>query len=225
MARRKKKEEETLFDIVEARDSARSFIDRNQNIILGVITGIIILIGGYVLYQNLYQAPREREAGEQMFQAQFMFERDSFAAALSNPGGGYDGFLDIIDNYSGTNAANMARYYSAVSYLHLGQYQDAMEYINEFDAVGDVTPIMKAGVKGDIHSELGEYEQAMDSYEKAASYENDFLKPYYLQKLAMLQDRQGMDEEALANFKKIKADYPASVPAEEVEKYIGKLEQ
>lgn len=223
--RRKKKEDETLFDIVEARDSAKSFMEKNQNLILGVITGIIIIIGGYILYQNLYQAPREKEAAESMFQAQFQFERDSFASALTRPGGGYDGFLDIIDNYSGTNAANTAKYYSAVSYMHLGQYEDAMEYINDFKAKGDVMPIMKAGVKGDISAEMGELDKAISQYKKAASYENDFLTPYYLQKLAMLQDQQGQDEDALANFKKIKADYPQSTAAEEVEKYIGKLEQ
>ena len=223
--RRNKKEDETLLDIVEARDSARSFIEKNQNLILGIITAVVVLIGGYILYQNLYQAPREREAATQMFQAQFQFERDSFASALTNPGGGYDGFLDIIDNYGGTNAGNLSKYYAAVSYLQLGQYEDALDYIQDFNAKGDVMPIMKAGVKGDIYSELGEYENAISAYEDATGYSNDFLRPYYLQKLAMLQDQQGMSDKALANFKTIKAEYPESVPAEQVEKYIGKLEQ
>lgn len=225
MARRKKKEDETLVDIVEVRDSARSFIEKNKNIILGVLTAIIVVIGGYVLYQNIYQAPREKEASSQMFQAQFQFERDSFASALTNPGGGYDGFLDIIDNYSGTKAANLSKYYAAVSYLHLGQYEDALEYLQDFKAEGDVMPIMKAGVKGDIYSELGEYDNALSAYEEAAGYSNEFLRPYYLQKLAMLQKQQQMPEKALANFKIIKAEYPESVPAEQVEKYIAELEQ
>lgn len=224
MARRKKKEDETLVDIVEVRDSARSFIEKNKNIILGVLTAIIVVIGGYILYQNIYQAPREKEAATQMFQAQFQFERDSFASALTNPGGGYDGFLDIIDNYSGTNAANLAKYYAAVSYLHLGQNEDALDYIRDFKAKGDVMPIMKAGVKGDIHSELGEYDNAISAYKEAAGYSNEFLRPYYLQKLALLQKQQGMPDKALANFRIIKAEYPASVPAEQVEKYIAELE-
>lgn len=224
MARRKKKEDETLVDIVEVRDSAKTFFEKNQNLILGVLVGIILIIGGYVLYDNLYKAPKEKEAAQQMFQAQFQFEQDSFAAALTNPGGGYDGFLDIIDNYSGTNAGNLAHYYSGVSYLNLGQFDDALDHINDFKAAGEVMPIMKAGVKGDIFSEQGDYDKAISQYKKAASYENDFLAPFYMQKLALLQERQGLTQDALDQFKRIKREYPESQAAKEVEKYIAKLE-
>jgi len=224
MARRKKKDDETLVDIVEVRDSAKSFLEKNQNLILGVIVGIIVLVGGYVLYENLYKGPKEKEAAQQMFQAQFQFEQDSFAAALTNPGGGYDGFLDIIDNYSGTNAANLAHYYTAVSYLNLGQYEDALSHINDFSASGEVMPIMKAGVKGDIFSEQGDFDKAISQYKKASSFDNDFLTPFYMQKLALLQEKQGLTEDALSQFKEIKREYPTSQAAKEVEKYIARLE-
>lgn len=224
MARRKKQDDETLVDIVEVRDSAKSFFEKNQNLILGVLAGIILIVGGYVLYENLYKAPKEKDAAQQMFQAQFQFEQDSFAAALTNPGGGYDGFLDIIDNYSGTNAANIAHYYAAVSYLNLGQFDDALDHINDFSAGGEVMPIMKAGVKGDIFSEQGDLDKAISSYKKAASYENDFLAPFYMQKLALLQEKQGLTEDALEQFKMIKQKYPESQAAREVEKFIARLE-
>jgi hypothetical protein len=52
-----------------------------------------------------------------MMLAQQQFEKDSFQLALTNPGGGYSGFLDIIDSYSGTKTANLAKYYAGICYL------------------------------------------------------------------------------------------------------------
>ena len=101
MARRKrnqKKADETIVDIVEVKDQAQSFIDENQNLVFGGLFAIVLVIGGLFAYNNFYKAPRQQEAVEQMLQAQVQFERDSFTNALTNPGGGYSGFLDIIDN-------------------------------------------------------------------------------------------------------------------------------
>ena len=102
MARRKrnqKKADETLVDIVEVRDSAQSFVDNNQQLIFGALVALVLAIGGVFAYNNFYMKPRQVEAEEQMFRAQEQFEQDSFALALTNPGGGYMGFLDIVDSY------------------------------------------------------------------------------------------------------------------------------
>lgn len=78
--------DETLVDLVEVRDQAQGFLDRNRNTILGVAFGLAALAIGYALYSNLYQGPRAVTAAEEIVQAQIMFEQDSFQAALSNPG-------------------------------------------------------------------------------------------------------------------------------------------
>ena len=83
MATRKNKpSDETIVNIVDASEGAQDFFEKNQNLILGVIAAIAIVVGGYFGYKNLYQAPRQQEAVEQMFQAQFQFEQDSFGDAL-----------------------------------------------------------------------------------------------------------------------------------------------
>ena len=227
MARRKKQsqQEETIVNIVEARDTAQEFFEKNQNIIYIVVGAIVLLIGGYLAYKNLYQGPRQQEAVEQMFQAEFQFQRDSFALALENPGGGYPGFKGIIEDYSGTKAANAARYYAGISYMNLGRFDDAIEYLEKFNPSGQVTPIMKYGALGDCYSELQDYSKAISMYQKASTTkENDFLTPYYLKKLAMLYDMQGNGDEALKMFQKIKKEYPNSLQASDVDKYIAKFE-
>lgn len=221
MARRKKESEDTLVDLLELRNSLKSKVEKYQNVILGVVLGLVVLVGGYILYQNVILAPKEKSAAEGMFQAQFQFERDSFARALANPGGGYEGFLDIIDNYSGTNAANGAHYYSAVSYLHLNEFDEALYHIKKFDADETITKIMKHGITGDIYSERSEWDEAVKAYKKATSYDNELLTPYYLNKLALLQDKEGMKEEARKTFEKIETDYPESEEANAATKYLA----
>jgi tetratricopeptide (TPR) repeat protein len=224
MAKRKQKREETLVDIVEAREQAQNFFEQHQLKIIGVIAAILVIIGGYYAYKYLYQIPKQAEAEEQIFQAQVQFERDSFVLALENPGGGYPGFLDIVSDYKGTPAANSARYYAGISYLNLGRYDDAEEYLSKFKPVGKITPIMKFGALGDIYSERGDMNKALSMYKKAGSVnDNDFLAPYYLNKYALLSLKQGDNANALKTFKRIKADFPLSSEAQDADKYIARL--
>jgi tetratricopeptide (TPR) repeat protein len=227
MARRKtnrKKADETLVDIVEVKDNAQSFVDQNQRLIFGLGIGLIVLVGGYFFYQNLYKAPKEKEAMEQMFKAQEQFERDSFALALTNPGGGYVGFLDIIDSYSGTKAANLSNYYAGVSYLNLGQFDAALDYMKSFSPAGQVGPVMKFGVLGDIYSELDQMDSAMSNYKKAInSGENEVLTAYYLKKLGMLHEKNGNMAEAKSSYEQVKADFPNSPYASDIDKYITRV--
>lgn len=230
MARRKRgtsarrRNDETLVDIVEARDQAQGFVESNQTIILGALTVVILLIGGWLAYKNFYQAPRQQEAVEMMFPAEMQFERDSFAQALTNPGNGGIGFIKIMEDYSGTPAANLARYYAGVSYLHLGQYEVAISYLKEFDADGRVLPITKYGALGDAYAESGDLEEALEYYERASDEgEDEILTPYYLKKLGMLLEKQGQTEEALEAYQEIKEEFPTSTIGADIDKYIIRL--
>jgi tetratricopeptide (TPR) repeat protein len=221
--RKSKKTDETLVDIVQVKAQAEDFFERNQIAVLGVFGAIVLLIGGFFLYQNMYQKPRNEKAVAQMFQAEFQFERDSFALALDNPGGGYDGFLDIIDKYSGTEAANIANYYSGICYLQLGRFEAAIDFLNDFDPAGEVTPIMKHGALGDAYSELEDWKNATNHYQKATEVEdNEYLTPYYLKKLGLLYERQGDHAKALEAFEKIKKSYPNTTASQGIDKYIAR---
>lgn len=226
MARRRKQKqsEETLVDLVEVKDSASDFLEENQMTILGVLAALIILVGGYIFYNQFIQAPKEKDAASQMVQAQAMFERDSFALALTNPGGGFMGFLDIIDEFSGTAVANSAQYYAGVSYLHLGQYDAAIDYLSTFDSEGTVLAYTKFGAIGDAYAEKNDFANALSNYQKAANAgENEVLASYYLKKVGLLHEKQGQNSEAKAAFEKIKNDYPTSQEGTDIDKYIARV--
>lgn len=231
MAIRKKKnkqkeqqDDDLLVDIGQVSQDTSDFIDRNQTKIFGGLTVLVLLIGGYLAYQNFYVKPNQLAVVEQMSQAQYQFERDSFAVALTNPGAGYPGFLDIIDQYGGTEAGNLANYYAGVSYLNLGQFDAAISYLNDFSANGRVMPIMKNGALGDAYAEKQDLGQALSYYQKAANGgENEALTPYYLKKAGMLSEKQGNTAEALKMYEKIKSDYPLSADATDIDKYIVRV--
>ena len=222
---RSRKDDETLVDIVEVRDQAQDWFEENQNLVIGILAGIIIVIGGYLAYVNFVQKPKIMEAEEQIVQAQLQYEKDSFALALSNPGGGYDGFLGIIDNYGGTPSANLSKYYAGMCYLYLGDYNAALDYLEDFDADGLTMPTLKAGALGDVHSELGNVEDAKKYYKKASEVQdNDFLSAYYLKKYGEYLEQNGDAQGALEAYKELKAKYPTSPDARNIDLYITRLQ-
>ena len=226
MARRrnKKKTEETLVDLVDVKESAGDFLETNQKTILGVLTALIIAVGGYIFYTQFVLAPKEKDAAAQMVQAQAMFERDSFALALTNPGGGFSGFLDIIEEFGGTKAANAAQYYAGISYLHLGQHDAAIDYLNSFSPHNTVLAYTKYGAMGDAYSEKKDLANALTFYQKAVNVgDNEVLASYYLKKVGLLYEKQGHNTEAKAAFEKIKNKYPASQEGIDIEKYIARV--
>ena len=228
MARRKKKttpqQEEQLVDLVDARQGTGDTISDNQNLIFGVLVGLVILIGGYLAYKTFVVAPKEKKAIAEIYKAEQLFERDSFGRALTNPGGGYSGFEDVADDFGGTATGNLANYYSGISYLNLGQYEAAISYLEDFDAEGEVLPIMRAGALGDAYSELGQLDEALGYYKDAASTnENEVLTPYYLKKTALLLEKQQKLSEAAEYYEEIQENYPKSIEAATIDKYLMRV--
>jgi len=217
-------DDDTLVDIVEVREQAQDFFEKHQYLVIGVIAGLLLLIGGYLAYKYAYQEPREQAGMEAMYKAEFQFKQDSFALALTQPGEGMEGFLEIIESYSGTKASNLASYYAGISYLNLGQFEAAIDYLKDYTAEDDITPITKYGALGDAYAETNDMDQALSNYKKAADSDNGFLTPYYLSKLGVLNMKQGNNDAALTNYKRIEADYPQSAESKDAKKYIALLD-
>ena len=220
-----KKNEETLLDLNQARLQANTFFEKNQKMIIGIVAALVLLIGGWFVYNNLVKQPQEEKAIAQMWMAQFQFEQDSFQVALENPGGGHSGFLTIIKEYGGTDAGNLANYYAGICYLNMGNFDSALTYLNDFNPDGTVGPTLKFGALGDAYSELNQMDKAKESYSKAAAAsDNELLTPYYLKKLALLHEMQTEYPKALEIYRKIKSKYPNSNEALSIDKYIARAE-
>jgi tetratricopeptide (TPR) repeat protein len=223
--RKQDKADDLLVDLIEVQGQAKSLFEQYQTYILGGVAALVIVVGGWFAYTYLYMAPKQKEAVEQMYRAQLQFERDSFALALTNPAPGFSGFLDIIDNYKGTKAANAANYYAGICYLHLGSYDAALDYLKSFSPDGEVLPIMKYGAMGDAYSELQDFSRALSNYERAVKAgDNDFLVAYYLKKIGMLHEHNGDMAKARKSYEQIKSDYPLTPAGSDIEKYLSRVQ-
>ena len=224
MAKRKVAQEEAVVTQPVQETSAPFWVTYQKQIIYAAGAVIVLFIGWWG-YKVLVVEPKQKEAIDSMWQAQMQFDRDSFKLALDNPGGGADGFLAIIDKYSGTKAGNAANYYAAVCYLQSSDFDNAIKYMEDYDADGDLFPIMKYGVLGDCYSEKQDYAKALSLYEKAVDAgNNDVLASVYLKKLGMLNEKQGNKEASVKAFERLRRDFPnpSSADWRDVEKYIYK---
>lgn len=226
MARRRNEtsNDDTLVDAVEVKEGGQSFLEENQNLIFGAIVAAVVLFGMFFAYNNYYKQPRMKAAADQMYQAQVQFEKDSFAVALSNPGGGFDGFLGIIENYSGTPAANSAHYYAGICHLQLGDFNKALEFLGDYSPDGEVMPIMKYGAMGDAHSELNQMDQALSMYNKAVNQGgSDLLEAYYWKKIGLWNEQNKKYKLAHDAYKTIKEKYPTTPEANDINKYLTRV--
>lgn len=201
--------------------SALAFFDKNQKIILGVVGAIVLLTIGYYVYKNFFQAPKNDQAAGQMWEAQKMFEKDSFQLALNNPGVGQSGFLKIINNYGSTPTGNLAKYYAGICYLNMGDWDKAIKYLEDYDEAGDLTPAMKYAALGDAYAEKKNDSKALSSYEKAASLsKNEIVFGYSHRKLGMYYEKMNKYADAASTYQKIVDEYPSSQEGQMILNYL-----
>jgi tetratricopeptide (TPR) repeat protein len=225
MAKKKKDAvEEPIEGVENLLSKTENYIEENQKSLTIIVTAIVVVVLGYLGYTNLYVAPLENEARSQIYMAERYFEQDSFYLALYGDGN-YPGFVDIIDEYSVTNTANLARYYAGISFLRIGEYHDAIENLTKFDSGDQLVSPVALGAIGDAYVELGELENAASFFTKATRRRsNEFTSPIYWMKAGMVYEELEKYNKALEAYEKIKDNYPDSTEGGQVEKYITRVQ-
>ena len=198
------------------------YLEENYKTLL-IILGIIVLLVGIFWLLRLYQNKKNGEAQSQMFQAEKWLEMDSLKLAL-NGDGNYLGFIDIERNYKMTKAGNLAKYCIGICYLHLGQYQDAIDYLSKYSKKDKVIGSLATGAIGDAYIELGDLDKGVQKYLEAAnSARNSFNTPIFLLKTAQVYETQKKYSDALKVYERIKEEYPESTEGTSIDKYIARV--
>ncbi|MDR2929210.1 MAG: tetratricopeptide repeat protein [Cytophagaceae bacterium] len=216
------KQEDTLENVEYALSRTEKFIEDNQKILIIVVLALVILVGGFWAYRKLYRQPLETRAQKEAFYAQLYFERDSFNLAI-NGDGINPGFLDLIDEYGSTKIGKLSRYYTGVSYLKTGNFDEAINYLKKFTTNDPKLKAISTGAIGDCYSELGNTNEAISWYAKAATVEDDITTPFYLMKQGILLEQGGEKEKALNVYQTIKDKYKTSSEARQIDKYITRI--
>jgi len=220
MSKEKQTNQEDSFENVEsALSRSEHFIEENSNKLTTIALAIIIIVAGYWGLKKFYFLPLEQDAQKEIFYAQQYFEKDSFNLAL-NGDGQNAGLLEVIDNYGSTKAGNLAVYYAGVANLQLGNFNEAVEYLNSFSTGEEVISATADGALGDAYAELGQNEDAIAQYKKAAALDNDLTAPVYLMKLGVMYEAAGNFQAAVDAYTKIKEAYANTAEARQIDKYL-----
>src|SRR5690606_18599485 len=164
-----------------------------------------------------------QSAQANMFQAQYYFEADSLNLALEGDGNNY-GFLEIIDEYPMTDAANLAHYYAGVCYLKLGEYEDAIKHLKKFSSKDLLIRPRAYSLIGDAYMELEDYQSAAKYYKKAVKYKpNEYFTPTYMMKLALANEKLGKIASAVEAYEKLVGEYPNSDRTADAKKELARL--
>jgi tetratricopeptide (TPR) repeat protein len=223
---------EVFNTLDETASKTEEFVAKNQKYIFIIIGVVALVVLGSLGYKEFVSKPKALNAMNDMFQAQKYFNdavngvaKDSLFTLALNGGEGKYGMLDIIEEYSGTPAANLANYYAGTAYLRLKDYKNAVTYLTDFESDDQVLAPLAKGNIGDAFVQLNQPEDALEYYEKAiALRDNGYTTPMYLYKAGALALDQGNAAKALDYFTRIKEDYPDSSEAASIDVFIGKAQ-
>ena len=223
------KEQEALHNGALVKPEAFAMKYRKA-IIIAVAAIIIAVVGGF-LYPAYVAQPREDKASTALAKGQEYFDAEQFDKALKGDGTGYMGLLNIINDYSSTDAANLANLYAGLCYANLNKWNDAVKYLDAYSPADDamVSPAAIAAL-GNAYAHINQLDKAIDNLEKAAEMAdkqakdgaNNSIAPTFYLQAGILLESQGKKDKALELYKKIKANYVNAqlVQSQEIDKYI-----
>jgi TolA-binding protein len=200
-----------------------NFYENNKKNINTGLTIVAIAIIGYFSYEKLYLGPQEEKAGTAISFAQRYFEVDSLNKAL-NGDGQHNGFLQVEKKYGGTKVGNLCHYYAGVCYLKMGDFNNAVKQLKDFDAKGTMLEYTSNGLLGDAYMETNNPKKALECYAKAVGNKDDkTTTPTYLFRAGLVYEMQKQPEEAKKMYLRVRDEYPKSPQAREINKYLARM--
>ena len=95
---------------------------------------------------------------------------NDYEHALKGDSLGYTGFLAIADEYSSTKAGNLAELYAGMSYAQMGNYEEAVKYLQNYDNCDDAYD--------DFFEDYYDYFNGGDSYPGYSYPDGDYFPEY-----------------------------------------------
>jgi tetratricopeptide (TPR) repeat protein len=215
---------ETPEGLAHEIEKAKPFFEKNKQLLLGVggaIVGLAILVVGY----NFYTKSQDEEGQNALYPLVYQMESDSLDIALKGKGS-QAGLLAVGDDYSASDAGNLANFYAGVASLKQGKYDDAITHLEKFSASDLLVQARAYSLIGDAYAEKGSTEEAISYYKKAADYKpNQYFTPTYLLKLGIAQEKVKKYKEASESYKTIIEKYSTSPEYVSAKKYKAQADE
>ncbi len=224
---------EVFNSLDEGASKTEEWVADNQKYILGGIGAVVLVVLVFLGYNNFVKEPNEAQASNELFQAQKHYDealkasgtaKDSlFTLSLKGAEGKF-GFEEIIANYGGTNAGNLARYYAGFAYLNTGAYQKAIDQLDGFKSDENVLQPAAYGGIADAFVQLNQLEEGLAYYDKAikAAANNEYSTPRMLFKASLIAMEVGKSSVAAKYLEKIEKEYAQYATVNNVAAYLAK---
>lgn len=224
----KKNQEITHEEVVtEAVSKTEQFFEKNEKLIVWVLVAVFVIIGGYFANKYLIAQPRAEKASAEMFAAIQNFNAEQWQVALDDDGNNA-GFVEVVENYATTPQGSLAAHYAGISYLKLGDSENALKYLRKYRAAkgapAEIVNAQNAGLQGDVYANGGDFKKAAALYRKAVkASDNSLTAPVYLKKLGLAEEQLGNTAAALEAYQRIADEFYTSLEARDIDTYIGRL--
>ena len=223
MAKKKQdfaKQDERLEEVNETLTGAGKWIEDNANVLTWVIAAIALVVMGVIALNQYVIKPKALEASNENAKAVVYFMNGDYDKALNGDDAECIGFAAIADEYH-NQQGELAALYAGICHFEKGEYEEAAKYLKKFDAKDlNIDPAAHQ-LLGDAYVELGEFGKAAKAFEAAAKSGNDLIAPMSLKKAGIVYLHEGKNAQAKKAFERIKADFPQSNEAQDIDKYIA----
>lgn len=228
-------ESSTTKEVFEGLDSsankAEQWILKNQKVLLSILGVLVVGALAYMAYMRFIQEPAEtRAANELAFPKAYFVKAQAdpvatdslYTLALEGADGKY-GLVEVAKKYSNTKAGNLAKYYAGIAFLQKNEYKKGIEFLSDYSSDDMMTSAVANGAIADAFSNLGQLDEALDYYIKAASSNpNNFTTPIFLEKAASTALDLGKNKKAVELFTRIQKEFSKSKQAKDIELKINK---
>ncbi len=223
----KKEENKDILEnpevIQEKLVDVEHWFEKHPKLIIGIVGALALAVGAFFGYRY-YASGQEDQAQKEMFQAVHYFESDSLNLALNGDGNNL-GFLQIIDDYSMTDAANLANFYAGAIYLKQGKFPLAIYHLQDFKANDLLVQPRAYSLMGDAYMEQKDYENAAKYYDKASTYKpNKQFTPVYLMKAGLAYEKLNQNDKAIKAYQTVIDNYYESQEFQNAKKFKARLE-
>jgi TolA-binding protein len=208
---------ETPEGLQQEISKVQTTVEKNKNVIFGVIGALVVGVLGYFGYKA-YTASQDEDGQAKLFSTEYKFEADSNKVAAKEA-------AKIADEFGG-NTGNIAHFIAGAASLKEGKFDTAIEQLKSFSAPDLLVQARAYSLIGDAYSEKKAYSDAIDYYKKAVDYKpTKQFTPSYMMKLAVAYEANKEPNEALAVYSEIVEKYADTQEAQNAKKYKAMLEQ
>lgn len=219
---------EVFNTLDETANKSEKWIENNSKpLLIGLIASVLIIFG-YLGYNQFVVAPKEKEAADALFFAKQTFTKANtgsdetlYTTALEGAEGNY-GLIDIANNYSSTEAGNLAKYYAGISYSILKDYEKAITFLKDVNTKDTSLNAIITGKIGDAYLAQNNTNEALSFFTQAGeNSSNKTISPLYLMKAGKVALTLKDYNKAEGLFENIKQNFPKSSQAKNIDLYIN----